>query len=28
VGQSLWATPPLICKPTGVLEQAVFALVP
>ena len=28
VGQSLWATPPLICKPTGVLEQEVFALVP
>jgi hypothetical protein len=28
VGQSLLATPPLICKPTGVLEQEVFALVP
>jgi hypothetical protein len=25
-GQGLWATPPLICKPTGVLEQEVFAL--
>jgi hypothetical protein len=28
IGQGLWATPPLICKPTGVLEQEVFALVP
>jgi hypothetical protein len=28
VGQGLWMTPPLLCKPTGVLEQDVFALVP
>jgi hypothetical protein len=28
VGQGHWAETPLICQPTGVLEQEVFALVP
>lgn len=28
IGQAYWVEPVLICKPTGVLEQEVFALVP